>query len=228
MVRGLIDHGRRPRRIARVVLLLPITIVSVLACSQTTRYQILTTLFDGVPPPGGWPEKVVDVGGTAGPDTSSLRLNRVTIHHHKPYLDRQCRECHVQFGGRLVRSPEEGLCTGCHDDLTKGARYIHGPVAARACRQCHEPHQSTIPHLLVAESTELCLRCHLQADLDPTAHPAPTALTGNLIELPLTDAPWRMGPEEQPFADKSCVDCHDPHASNFWFFLRREEGPRSP
>ena len=54
------------------------------------------------------------------------------------------------------------------------------------------------PAILVAEATKLCLRCHDRADL--------------------TD-----GPQHSTLEQSGCSDCHDAHAGDDRFFLKRRD-----
>jgi len=169
------------------------------ACSQTTRYEVLSFFFDGVPPPHVQNQGELDPDADLeGEPEDTFVVQRPTVYLHAPYKDRRCVECHDVYAGKLVRPVEDGLCWTCHVDITADAAFVHGPVAAQACQQCHHPHRSKYPQLLLEPSTELCLNCHLLEDLIPGEHHAKT----------------ETGTEHE------CVECHNPHAGNVRYFLK--------
>ena len=66
--------------------------------------------------------------------------------------------------GKLV-VPLRELCAGCHETKSpeKAQReglWVHGPVSAGLCTQCHGPHSSPEPFLLGKNANALCLGCH--------------------------------------------------------------------
>lgn len=103
---------------------------------------------------------------------------------------------------RLV-SVEAADCTLCHGELTEGRPVVHAPVGDD-CSTCHEfsVGEAGTTVSLMAEGNELCLFCH--DDLEAAANAD--------LEAP-----------HFPVAD-SCLNCHDPHASEHEYVLA--EGPR--
>lgn len=83
------------------------------------------------------------------------------------------------------------VCLSCHSDFqqTMAKPFVHSPVKAGECSDCHSPHASSHGKLLAADPDQICATCH--ADVVPpgakSAHP--DALGGR------------------------CTKCHDPHAS---------------
>jgi predicted CXXCH cytochrome family protein len=193
------------------------------ACSQETRYRVLSLFLDGVPPPGA---------ETTAADSSVVEIvaplpvvvaappspPQTVLYQHGPFAANQCNTCHdlggmsLQFremeeveglvdeegGGesRLQVSPDK-LCFYCHQELDPVARpdfNYHGPVAAGECRQCHHPHKSLHPYQLLASPPDLlCKQCHDDESLG----------------TPL---------DHEDQAD--CLDCHDPHRSTDEYLLR--------
>jgi len=174
------------------------------ACSEPTRYRVLTFFFDGVPKPGQTPPK-----GYVAPNPPELEDLRPsteeptgkgrTMYAHAPYRENRCGSCHNATTGELSRPPTQGLCTACHRELTAALRYVHGPVAVNECLLCHHAHGSAYPRLLLAEATALCLRCHERGDLTSGDHHA----------------------EVESASGDKCVECHNPHGGGDAFFLKR-------
>jgi predicted CXXCH cytochrome family protein len=68
---------------------------------------------------------------------------------------------------------------------------VHGPVAEKACDQCHSSRYS---NKLKAEKEELCWNCHDREDF-----------AGEVVH--------------GPFAAGFCQACHDPHRSQYEYLL---------
>ena len=83
-------------------------------------------------------------------------------------------------------------------DLPGDARYVHGPVVVSDCFFCHHYHNSIYAGVLIAESTDLCLRCHNGADLTKGAH-------------------------HEALDQSACTECHDPHVGDNRFFVKQDE-----
>lgn len=173
-------------------------------CAESTKHQVLTFFFDGVPEPGeepppeGYPRLA---GGAA-----SRPFNHPTtqtspggvVHAHPPYAQSKCGGCHDPSTGRLVRQPDEGLCRICHTKAFDDARFVHGPVAANACLFCHHYHSSDRPAMLLGEPRSLCLHCHKLDDI-AASHSA-----------------------DADIERRSCIECHDPHKGSNRFFLKQD------
>ena len=105
---------------------------------------------------------------------------------HRPVIERQCRSCH-DAGDRMQVNTDLMMasCSTCHP------RYFsdevgHGPVANGDCMDCHRPHRSEQPALLILPVFDTCIECHDEPeDLSQTAH------SGADVE--------------------DCLKCHDPH-----------------
>ncbi len=83
-------------------------------------------------------------------------------------------------------------CGSCHTQIrAKQMRVSHHPVreGILGCASCHDPHDSTRPKMISAESVnEKCYTCH-------------TEKRGPFL--------WEHAPVRE-----SCLNCHDPHGSN--------------
>lgn len=200
--------AQRPRRRQLQRSLLIVAALALAACSATTRYEVLSFFFDGVPDPNA-PPPVAEAAPAARqtyepamPDPSTLPKM------HQPYAERRCDACHksqidrkqrqpgsfnVQDAAAL-RLPLEQLCVSCHQPTQQ--RYQHAPAVVGDCSRCHLPHSSPNQHLLkTPTSNPLCLECH--------------------------DASTMLSQDRHAaFGDRDCAECHDPHAADARFFLR--------
>lgn len=203
--------GRRIFRIARrrwrgwrgvaIILTLAAAPLFYLGCSTPeARYRTLSMFFDGVPPPAGLlvelPEWARDpnrpgsnqAGATTQPVAAATQPK--DFFFHKPYADRNCKGCHDLEKGFQALQINANLCQKCHRDhiQLEPEDWVHGPTVLGQCNLCHLAHKSEFPGLAVAAQPELCLRCHGDSFLEENAFHA---------ALP----------------DKTCSNCHDPHAA---------------
>ncbi len=174
-------------------------------CDQTTRYKVLSTIFDGVPNPPP-PEQVCE--DYAQERMASLREELISGQQagskdtagqgseHPPYQEKKCNDCHDRkTESGFVTATKRDLCFHCHVDFIQGS-FVHGPVAVRDCLACHDPHSSRYPSLLKVEKSELCATCHREKRLAADLHDK------------------AIGHKMQ------CTDCHDPHDGNARYFLK--------
>lgn len=82
-------------------------------------------------------------------------------------------------------------CAECHPDFEETLKqpFVHSPVKAGACSDCHSPHASDHGKLLSADVKQICTECH--ADIRPEA--------ARSIHAPVTAG--------------DCTKCHDPHSA---------------
>ena len=108
-----------------------------------------------------------------------------------------CVSCHSVHDFKSARAQvktaqEADTCFTCHKDIRgKSLRTSHHPVreGKMGCATCHDPHDSTHPKMLSAESVnEKCLECH-------------TEKRGPFL--------WEHAPVRE-----NCTSCHEPHGSN--------------
>lgn len=189
----------------RLLLLAAVCVVLFSGCDSVTRYQVISTVFDGVPelPPAVqlcdeyYLQRVAAEAENRtfieGGDTSTV-VQRST---HKPYAEKNCSSCHSsdknQDEGLIV--PKRELCLVCHKDFVRG-RNVHGPVAVGDCLACHLPHSSTNVALLVSAPEKICANCHQESRLAEAMH--------------------------ERFVNKGigCGECHDPHSGDAHYFLK--------
>ncbi len=127
---------------------------------------------------------------------------------HSPAVNRQCLSCHQQFIKPFrIGFPvaKEELCFACHTGkqawLSKP--FVHGPLKVGGCNLCHNPHGDDYRYQLWADgSLDLCLACH--SDME--------ALFDLRKPLPFVHGIIK---------GQGCVACHDPHATDNQFLLRK-------
>jgi DmsE family decaheme c-type cytochrome len=108
-----------------------------------------------------------------------------------------CTSCHSVHDfksehAQLKTAQDAETCNSCHTQIrAKEMRVSHHPVreAIMSCASCHDPHDSSHPKMVMADSVnEQCLKCH-------------TEKRGPFL--------WEHAPVRE-----NCLNCHDPHGSN--------------
>ncbi len=108
-----------------------------------------------------------------------------------------CTSCHSVHDfksdhAQLKTAQDAQTCNSCHTQIrAKTMRVSHHPVREGLlnCASCHDPHDSTKPKMISAESVnEKCLTCHAEK-------------RGPFL--------WEHAPVRE-----NCLNCHDPHGSN--------------
>ncbi|MFI3220649.1 MAG: DmsE family decaheme c-type cytochrome [Methylococcales bacterium] len=109
-----------------------------------------------------------------------------------------CHETHTAHDKVRDKKTQPDVCFACHkDQRTQINKFSHHPIGEGkvACADCHNPHGSAGPKLLVKNTvTETCYTCHAE----------------------------KRGPflwEHQP-ATEDCTNCHTPHGSNITPLLK--------
>lgn len=97
---------------------------------------------------------------------------------------------------KLKAGASGAVCLDCHGDFQDRLKkpFVHTPVKAKQCTDCHNPHASAFKKLLSGDANASCAACH---DVVP-ASPRST---------------------HRPVAEGACLKCHDPHASDARFNL---------
>lgn len=170
-----------------------VAVVAVLlaGCNATTRYNVMSFFFDGVPPPVE-PAVVAEPGAIPAHTAES---RQVGYREHGPYAAKQCNACHVSTAFNALVVPREELCFRCHTLGAEKKKYLHGPLASGGCTACHDPHSSQYRYLLISESDSFCLHCHDRRSIER--------------------AEVHRGIDEQ-----QCTACHDAHMSDKKYLLR--------
>jgi predicted CXXCH cytochrome family protein len=128
---------------------------------------------------------------------------------HKPFLDRQCAECHVVEQNNRVRDDIDAVCGKCHESVVAQAQApdsgVHEAVAKGKCISCHAPHQSPLKHLVRPSAEKMCVDCHEPQKLAEKNHPAAVVRADCLIchmghqsKQPKLLRPWDVQPPSQP------------------------------
>ncbi|MDK2970501.1 MAG: hypothetical protein PWP23_256 [Candidatus Sumerlaeota bacterium] len=174
----------------------------VASCSPVSRYEVLSAVFDGVPPPAGVEAAAVraPLARTEAPskylqDLRTLREQRppakpalVIRSVHQPVAERKCRACHDPAAGIENIAKDATLCDQCHEQQRREEGWDHGPINLGTCIPCHVAHRSQHEHLLAEALPGLCLHCH-----EDTAEEA-------------------AGMEYHSVPNfEDCSACHDPH-----------------
>jgi len=117
---------------------------------------------------------------------------------HLPVQD-NCIACHAPTGKEHPGSKEKGfmltkeipqLCYSCHE-VKNNKKNVHSPSGKGKCMNCHTPHSSPGPGLLIKYPVAtLCQECH---KIDMTGKKS----------------------QHKAVTDGSCLNCHDPHQSDF-------------
>ncbi|MDA8170362.1 MAG: hypothetical protein M0Z48_00840 [Nitrospiraceae bacterium] len=162
----------------------------------------------------------------------------------------KCHSPHQSSYKYQLRAGGSDLCFQCHNKSLMGGKFQHGPAATGQCTVCHNPHQSDNPRMLFAVGNNVCFSCHTdKADqIKSSKHVHPAVEEGcinchsphsanykyNLIAdgteaLCLT---CHTGKKDQIAAattkhgaletGKKCLNCHDPHATNYAKMLRMQ------
>jgi predicted CXXCH cytochrome family protein len=129
---------------------------------------------------------------------------------HGPVAVGGCSDCHFSHESPYPNHTTKAvpaLCLDCHSTVewlaqgpARADLYVHSPVAAGKCPQCHDPHGGTRRYFLKAEAKELCLTCHEAAR-------------------------YGSGVVHGPAAVGDCLKCHTPHASRIPGLLKAGFSP---
>jgi len=87
---------------------------------------------------------------------------------HPPVLNGQCLRCHaphVSANRRLLLKAPGQVCFDCHPQEKVEALAAHRGAGAIPCVKCHNPHASTLAHLMKPDAPKV-------ASLAPAAPPA--------------------------------------------------------
>lgn len=139
------------------------------------------------------------------------KLKPLRKYMHEPFKMGACQICHIPKGNNpaaLVKGNIHEICYECHK--TKYTKpFDHKPVKEGKCTACHDPHQSDTPKMLKGDSINTtCLKCHDKVN----------GVQG------VTKFITMNGKYRHKAAEKSCLECHDPHTSNYQPLMKKEVG----
>lgn len=180
---------KRNRRILSVFLFVISLVVS--SCSIEKNHKTLKFFFDGVPDKTT-ARPVVGKGPEKSGATKNSMTQKTVQSVHPDFKKKECSKCHSRASSNFLVTERKKLCFNCHKTEPFTGKYIHGPVAVRACNTCHDPHQSEYGDLLLEKDRKLCDLCH---------------------RLPVTNDPL-------PCLGDQCLDCHVPHVADNPYFLK--------
>ncbi len=120
---------------------------------------------------------------------------------HPPAEIPSCDTCHQLKGKSPSHKrilPTKANCTegDCHPKIGKG-EYVHGPLGAKVCVFCHNPHGSMLPNEISRSGADLCISCHQESK-------------GYFDQKEVMP----------PVKEGNCTACHDPHQSSVKFQLK--------
>jgi len=143
---------------------------------------------------------------------------------HSPVAAKQCLKCHNPHGtgnaGLLVNNVPT-LCFGCHQQNQTFQTAHKGYNLSKAdCTTCHDPHASGSKGLLMANQhapfkAGRCNDCHASGAQAGGSF----AIAGSVATLCLKCHSSIAAEAKQDFhkhleGETSCINCHNPHASN--------------
>ncbi len=151
---------------------------------------------------------------------------------HEPVAKGECTKCHTPHGSdvvSLLKGKGINLCGTCHQDLgdeIAESKYLHGPVKTGSCTECHNVHGSQFSRLLVRyfpkefyteykpEKYSLCFGCHNKRIAQNKSTTKLTNFRDGDYNLHFFHVNRKKG--------RSCIACHNPHASNQAKHIRYE------
>ncbi len=169
------------------------------ACSSAVRTRLMHFFFEYPP---------ASVATTAPPTQPATPHDAIAMgtgppprfaSRHRPFVQRECQDCHIRGLGQAPRPDFTAACRQCHEPLFAYHRYGHAPAVTHDCRSCHLMHVSRNEALLKAPQRELCVSCH-------PAQQSEDALSS-----------YHRGIEAI-----RCTACHDPHFADNPLLLKPE------
>ncbi len=152
----------------------------------------------------------LSLGNPEGCITCHADIHTQGAWQHSAVMTNKCLNCHLRstkpwrIGFPTVKTQD--LCFSCHASRKKwmSKANIHGPIRFGGCTLCHNPHGSDFRYQLWADgSLDLCILCHSDKG---------TLLTAGKGKLPYVHA---------IISGAGCVACHDAHASDHDFILKK-------
>jgi predicted CXXCH cytochrome family protein len=138
---------------------------------------------------------------------------------HGPFTARLCSACHpapVAGKVRLTTADVDSLCYECHTQFKaemEGTKSRHTILSQsnRSCIECHDPHAANQEYHLKKPAQELCISCHDEPPKQTTQGNAPLLTSdGTGRQYLKLSSKYVHEPSK-----KSCLICHDAHASQF-------------
>src|SRR3972149_2536231 len=143
---------------------------------------------------------------------------------------------HAQEKFRLKPGAKGKVCLTCHESFKEKLKlpFVHTPVRAGDCPDCHNPHTSSYGKLLASNVNRICLSCHDGIVPGKARSTHKVAAGGNCVKCPdpprAPRQPGGRGPSPPchkpdapafgkahmgyPVAKSDCSSCHDPHGAS--------------
>ncbi len=150
---------------------------------------------------------------------SSDKPKLLLQYSHGPYAARLCAACHpASVNGKvgLTAATVDSLCYECHTQFKAkmagaGSRHKLLSQSDHSCMECHDPHAANQEYHLKKPAQDLCLGCHVEQPKQTTKAGKPsTDNESSKMEYLKLSSKYVHEP-----AKKSCLICHDAHASDF-------------
>jgi len=148
------------------------------------------------------------------PNIAKFKLKAVKM---EPFEQGQCPKCHNPHGSvndKLLQAPVPTLCFRCHKKIGKLQKkaVMMKPFRQGRCLECHWPHGSDNSKLLRAplKGNKICYRCHSE-------------IKKNYLGIGHNRVVRNASPYQPEAGVGSCLNCHEPHASNFSKLIQREQ-----
>lgn len=219
-------HGMKPKRALRYLLLGCIGLFLFFAYQATASKK--------KPPP-------TTIGKSCITSECHTSFRSGWKSQHRPVRFQQCRICHTQVRLGLHKfkpaDKSEKKCFTCH--RTKPGIHKHAKhIDSWKCVNCHSPHHSSEPKLLLRKAEKLCTSCHRSLTRgrahsvhSPTQkgkcvhchRPHTPTRYSKLIRLPRSRMcrtchskeirQFRKAKHPHPSLERNCLNCHNPHKS---------------
>ena len=141
-----------------------------------------------------------------------------SVHARRDVPCTDCHSLHQQHDRATTREKQPEMCMSCHKEK-KGqfARPNHHPVpeGKMVCADCHNPHGSAGPKLMVKDSVnETCYSCHMQHRGPFLWNHMPVTQDCTLCHNPHGTTTTGLLKQRPPFL---CQQCHEPasHRGSF-------------
>lgn len=135
----------------------------------------------------------------------------------EPFAQGKCPRCHNPHGSvnaKLLQAPLPTLCFSCHEKIGKLQKkaVMMKPFRQGRCLECHWPHASDYSKLLrdSLKGNNICYRCHSQ-------------IRPNYLGIGHNRIVRNASPYQPEAGVGSCLNCHEPHASNFSGLIQKEQ-----